>query len=320
MSKKYSTGVRFNHHMGLLETLSFLGEGIGAALFVTAVATGRWALGVLGVVFVCGAVVSLLAHLGMPRRSWRAIARLATSWVSRGSFAISAFIGVATLSLAAGHFGWPQPYAGGLELAAVLLSIPVMVYGGVLLRSMRAIRLWRGPFLPLVFVAHSLASAFTVTLALARWSGDGAVPGWLQQACLAGLLLAATLSLVHLARAERSIGVKASLERLLAGDLRLKLVLGAALAGIVVPFAAVLASGNAQAQETTSALLALAALCRLYGDFAYRNAIVLAGAYEPIMPAGPNRALGAVPAATAGPARSSAGAPGRIERATPGLV
>jgi hypothetical protein len=32
---------------------------------------------------------------------------------------------------------------------------------------------------------------------------------------------------------------------------------------------------------------------RLYGDFAYRNGIVTAGAYEPIQPSFPQRALGA---------------------------
>lgn len=34
MSHIFKTGVRFNHHMGTHETLSFLGKGLGAALYI----------------------------------------------------------------------------------------------------------------------------------------------------------------------------------------------------------------------------------------------------------------------------------------------
>lgn len=292
MTHRYSAGVRFNHHLGVLETLSFVGEGVGAGLYLAGFLTGRPLFVLLGIALVAGAVVALLSHLGKPMRSWRAATRLATSGVSRGTLAISGFLGFAVLALAAQWAGLPAPVSGALSVGAAVLALPVIVYAGMLLRSMRAIRLWRGPFVPLAFVAHSLASAATIAAWLAAGSAFAPL---LQAAALACLLLGAAFAAAHLLRAERSAGVNASLERLLAGDLSARFVWGGWGAGIVVPLAA-LASvpliASAGAPGAVGPLLALAALSRLYGDFAYRNCIVIAGAYEPFMPADPQRALG----------------------------
>jgi DMSO reductase anchor subunit len=280
MSTKYSTGVRFNHHMGVLESISFTGEGVGAALYVIAFVTGQWALGIVGILLVFGAVVALLNHLGVPLRSWRAITRVATSWVSRGTSMIGAFLAAATASILALYIAPLQALQPVLALLAVVFAIPVMIYAGMLLRSMRALRLWRGSFVPLSFIAHSIATACVLAWAVMHLLGDAALPGWLQPLALVSLVAAAVLSTMHLMLVERSVGVSASLERLLKGDLRNGLFIGAGLAGFIVPLVALVVwSGGAPA-----ALLVLVAAARLYGDFAYRNAIVIAAAYEPVMP------------------------------------
>jgi len=292
MSQKYSAGVRFNHQMGVLETLSFVGEGVGAGLFIASVLTGWPVLAAIGIASVIGAVVSLLAHLGKPARSWRALRRIATSGVSRGTAVISGFLALAILSLASGYIGFLAPLRTVLTIGAVGLALPVIVYAGLLLRSMRAIRLWRGPFLPLSFAAHSLATAATIATCLTAGSAQDAL---LRTLALVGLLLGAALSATHLLRAERSTGVRASLERLLAGDLRSRFLWGAWGVGMVVPVVAmalVPLMASAGVPGGAVLLLALAALSRLYGDFTYRNCIVIAGAYEPIMPVMPQRPLG----------------------------
>lgn len=289
MNDKYSTGVRFNHQMGILETVSFVGEGVGAGLFIAAFLTGQFVLALLGVVSVIGAVVALLLHLGRPARSWRAMTRLASSPVSRGTAVISAFLGFAVSSLAAGYVGVPAPLQTVLTIGAVVFSVLVMIYAGMLLRSMRAIRLWRGPFVPLAFAAHSLATASTIVAFLSAGSAYGAT---FQALALVFLLLGGALSAAHLLRAERSVGVRASLERLLAGDLRSRFIWGAWVFGIVAPVAALAISPLLASANAATLLLGAAALCRLYGDFAYRNCIVIAGAYEPIMPTFPQRSPG----------------------------
>lgn len=289
MTQKYSTGVRFNHQMGVLETLSFIGEGVGAALYLTAVATGQAMLGVLGIIAVLGAVVALLAHLGRPARSWRALTRLATSGVSRGTAVISGFLGCAIGAQMAPWLGLPVVLQTMLTYGAALFALPVIVYGGLLLRSMKAIRLWNGPFVPLAFAAHSLTTATILAAWLAATTQQARTS---QVLALVFLLLAAVLSTAHLLQAETSTGVKASLERLLRGDLRGRFLWGAGMLGLIVPLGLMAAGMLSQEAGGASALLALAALARLYGDFAYRNSIVLAGAYEPIMPTFPQRPLG----------------------------
>lgn len=296
MNQKYNTGVRFNHQLGILETLSFVGEGVGAALYIVAIAIGQVPVAVLGILFVIAAVVALRAHLGKPQRGWRALARLATSWVSRGVLMMSCFLGFACLSVAAAYLQFLAPYQKALTTTALVFSVAVIVYAGMLLRSMRALRLWRGPFVPMAFSAHSLATALTIGAALAPWLGiDMASVDWLLPAGAGCLILSGALSAVHLSLAERSTGVRASLERLFAGDLRQQFMWGAGVLGLVVPIAGILASRYLMAgvgSDVAALLIAAVALCRLYGDFAYRNAIVLAGAYEPIFPAFPTRPLG----------------------------
>ncbi|NMF96393.1 polysulfide reductase NrfD [Aromatoleum toluolicum] len=289
MSLKYQTGVRFNHHLGPQETLSFMGEGVGAALFAIAFFTGQWLLAGPGILFVIGAVVALLGHLGNPQRAWRAVTRVGTSWVSRGTLFIGVFAGLAILSVAAGYLGMIA-LQGPLALAALVVAVPVMAYAGMLLRSMRAIRLWRGPFVPLAFVAHSLATALVLAWAVMPLLAGAAAAPWLQPAAMVALVASALVSVLHLLRAERSVGVRASFERMFSGDLKTSFLVGACVCGIVVPLV-VMAVLSAFSGGAVTVLMLAVALCRLYGDFAYRNAVVLAGAYEPVMPDWPMRSF-----------------------------
>lgn len=294
MKQKYQPGVRFNHNMSLLETLSFFGEGVGAALYIAATLTGQRALAIVGIVLVIGAVVALLAHLGKPLRAWRAMLRVATSTVSRGTICISAFLGIAILAQGAPLLPPLAPYQGVLTTLSLVAAVPVIIYAGMLLRSMRAIRLWRGPFVPLAFVSHSAASGTTVA-ACAATGSTAAQP--LIASAFGLLLLAAAMSALHLSRAERSVGVQASLARLLGGDLKRRFVFGGGVAGLVVPVVGLgaLALMAVQGGAVAGLLAVLVVAARLYGDFAYRNGIVIAGAYEPITPVFPARPLPAAP-------------------------
>ncbi len=289
MSLKYQTGVRFNHHLGPQETLSFMGEGVGAALFAIALFSGQPLLAGPGILFVIGAVFALLGHLGNPQRAWRAVTRVGTSWVSRGTLFIGVFVGLAILALAAGYLGMTT-LQRPLALAALIIAVPVMAYAGMLLRSMRVIRLWRGPFVPLAFVAHSMASGLTLAWALMPLLAGADAAPWLHSAAMVSLVVSALLSVLHLLRAERSVGVRASFERMFSGDLKTSFLIGGCVCGIVVPLV-VMVLLPASAGGPVIMLMLAVALCRLYGDFAYRNAVVLAGAYEPVMPDWPMRSF-----------------------------
>lgn len=285
--KGFSPGIRFPPHTGAFEALSFLGEGAGGALYVLAVAAGLLLPAVFGMLLVGLAVVALLAHLGKPMRSWRAISKPGTSWVSRGTLAIGGFMGVAGLSVMAAWLPILTPLRSGATLVALVLALGVAAYGGMLLRSLRAIRFWRGPFLPLAFAAQGFATASVLMLGLIWWFAESnAGLSWLPQLALACVLLSIVFAAAHWQFAEASAGVQASKERLLAGDLRDLFVWGAGVSGLFIPaigLAVILAVADT-GSGFANAVLATIVVCRVLGDYAYRYAVIRAGAYEPMSP------------------------------------
>lgn len=281
--------IRFVEHMGFLEVMSFLGEGVGAALYIFGVVLAQRSLQVLGVLFVAAAVVALFSHLGTRAHlAWRALTRVRTSWVSRGSLFMSAFMAFSVPAVAATYIDALASIRQPLTAVALIFAPLVIIYAGMMLRSMKAVSLWRSSYVPLAFSAHSLATALTITLAVLLWSGgDAAGIGWLPPLGIGFLVLCATISAVHLRPAEPSAGIQASIDRLFSGKLRGQLIWGAGFMGIVVPLAGLVASWllvQSIGEGAASAILGIAVICRLFGDYAYRSSIVMAGAYEPIVP------------------------------------
>jgi len=296
MMPEFATGrVRFVEHMTFLEVFSFLGEGIGGCLYLLGLATGNEAAKLIGILFVGLAVVALLAHLG-PRAmiAWRALARIGTSWVSRGTLFIGLFMAFAIGGCGARLIQALEPVAPVVEFAAALCAVLVVFYAGMMLRSMKAVVLWRSLYLPASFSCHSLASALVV-LACVAAAGDQGGPrqGWLDPAMVASLAASVAVSLLYLASRPRTAAINASLERLFAGRFRLRLLWGALGLGVLLPLAClgmILATGAPAGGPVPTLVLALAALSRLYGDYAFRSAVVMSGAYEPIIPP-PSRKL-----------------------------
>ncbi len=278
---KFSTGVRFIRTFGTLEVLSFVGEGIGGVLYLVGAATHQLVSQALGLALVVAAVLVLRSHLGQPGRSWRAVTKIATAWVSRGTLVIALFTVAAVVSVGAAFVEPLTPLRSIATLAAVVLAFPVVIYSGMMLRSMRAIRLWNGPFLPLSFAAHSAASGLCIGFAAAALTGRGQA-SWIAPAAIAALLAAAAFSFAHLKSAPDSVGAKASTARIRSGNLRRQFMGGAVIIGIVVPLAALCVFALTGAAPMLLGVVAAGA--RAYGDFAYRHSIVVAGAYDPIFP------------------------------------
>ena len=288
MSQKFTVNVRFSKHFGTLESLSFWGEGVGGGLYIAAILFGVRSLATLGVVFVLSAVIALLAHLGNPQRSWRASTRVATAWVSRGTVTIGGFLVASVLYLTMYYYNGVVALQAILESVSIVLAILVIIYAGMLLRSMRAIRFWSSVYVPLSFGVHSVATGLVVVWAVAVFRPGmeiNTTVSWVL--AIAGLIATVAVSLFYLAGIERSEGVRASISRLTRGDLQTQLLLGAGLIGVLIPAVGVIGYTLMSTRVTHAEkmmLLAAVVFSRLYGDFSYRNSIVLAGAYEPIVP------------------------------------
>lgn len=280
-------GVRFVEHMSFLEALSFVGEGVGAALYILGASFDSLIAMVLGIAFVGAAVIALVAHLGRPHLAWRAVTRIRASWVSRGTLFIGLFTAFSISAVAAGFVPILGALQGSLTVLALICAVLVIIYAGMMLRSMKAVTLWHTLHLPATFSCHSVATALVIFVALAETVGAGQSGGYLLiQAAVAFLLLSFLMSLIYFLQIKRSIAVQASLDRLLNGALRSQLLGGALFVGILVPLCAILLLWffGDDLGRGAMAMLILAAGSRLYGDYAYRYSIVKAGAYEPVAP------------------------------------
>ncbi|MCB1668238.1 MAG: dimethyl sulfoxide reductase anchor subunit [Pseudomonadales bacterium] len=279
-------GVRFVEHMEFLEVVSFLGEGVGAALFLLGSALDNlWAM-MAGVALVGLAVIALMAHLGgRALIAWRAVTRVKTSWVARGTLFISLFMATSLLLLAAELFFDLGGFQRYLEILADGLAVLVVLYAGMMLRSMKAVTLWRTLFLPASFIAHSGLSALIIYIALFCSESNQEQQSLLVNLAVVLAVLTLFISAAYIASIKRTIAVKASLDALLRGAVQRWYLLGAGLTGVVIPCGLLMLAIMINDFAGMAAwLLISAAVLRLFGDYAYRYAIVKAGAYEPVVP------------------------------------
>lgn len=283
---RFVPGYKLQTRWGVTEAGVFTLECSGALLVAMALLWGapRSAF-MAGLAMVISAIVLLLAHLGHPSRAWRAVVNVRTSWISRGTLALGGFVvcGAAYLVVAWGDGGaTATALQAGLQWAMLALALFIGIYPGLVLSASPAISFWSSGLLPVLSLLQGAASAALLLLAF-RAYGEGAPQAplllwtalWLLAAHAAALAIylgsmlrrgaAAAESVRHLLRAHRWEFVA------------LACLLGIALPVLVAGFA--LASGAAVAP----AILAMAALARLTGDFALRHAFLKVGMFEPVI-------------------------------------
>jgi formate-dependent nitrite reductase membrane component NrfD len=281
-------GVRFVDNLAFLEVFSFLGEGVGGVLFILGVIYDSYAAVFLGIAFVGTAVVALIVHLGKRAHiAWRAITKIRSSWVSRGTLFISLFMMFSVLYLMATLFPKMHALQAPLINITCIFAVLVVIYAGMMLRSMRAVSIWHTYYLPITFTHHSISTALVVFVGIAMFFGtvENSGPSLLKIALLS-MLITFCVTIWYLLAVNRSVAVHASLDRLVRGKLRMMFFLGASIVGIVLPSIALLVLWifDDLGQSILSSICLVAIGCRLFGDFAYRLSIAKAGAYEPVSP------------------------------------
>jgi len=133
-------------------------------------------IGVLiGPVLVLFGTLMLIFDLGSPSRAFRLFisrSTLLTSWMARGAWILAAFI-ILGLAYALPGFKmfdwlpWGQTGWGSiLGLVAVVLSVVVMLYPGLLLGVIKSIPLWNTSALPILFLASGLDTGMAAIVLL----------------------------------------------------------------------------------------------------------------------------------------------------------
>lgn len=129
--------------------------------------------GILGVVLATAGLLASTLHLANPKNAWRAFFRFRTSWLSReGVFAVL-FYPFAVAYLAA---VWMQgeERSALAALAGVLtaaLAIATVFCTGMIYASLRTIRQWNTPLVPINYLLLSFATGALALLAITALLG-----------------------------------------------------------------------------------------------------------------------------------------------------
>ena len=268
--------------------------GLGAGGYVVGVLAdfrgAEWAnLAKYGIAlgFPCCALAGLtkLGQLGNPSAAWRAWMRPGTSWIARGSLLLMAFMGLSFLSFVL--WIWPSTmleeseglrrligFLGGLTGVAMLL------YTGILLTAARPIAFWSTAMVPLLFFLSGLAAGVFGIVLIATIAGVE-FGDQLQKLTQAGVVLAVIKGLavgVYLQSSHRVSEARASVARVVGGELKALFWVGVVLVGLVGPvlFGLLALAGG------TGMLAALAALCLLVGSLCLRQVVLAGGIHAPL--------------------------------------
>jgi DMSO reductase anchor subunit len=173
----------------------------------------------LGLALTVAGLCASTLHLGNPRNAWRSFARWRLSWLSREAIAALALLAVATswwlltLRLEPG-VGAARTLSLPLAACTIVLAWVTLYCTAMIYASLKPIRQWHTPRVPVAFFLLAHASGALVVLAMARAYGIEA--GGLSAFALGALVLAAAAKLdyyVHIAgpdgriTLEQAIGV-----------------------------------------------------------------------------------------------------------------
>ena len=165
---QFKVGYRMQKSWGMsMATAFFFGEAGAGLYFVSQfydLVVGM-IIGLLMVMFGKGG--GHLLHLGKPSRGWRAFAKIGSSWISRGLFAITVFSVFGFLHVMDVVNG-PTPKAISWTIAAVALiaCCVIMVYQGFAMSHSSSITLWSTGLMPLASLTYALLNGVLLTLVI----------------------------------------------------------------------------------------------------------------------------------------------------------
>ena len=198
---------------------------------------------ILGAPLVLLGCLLLFFDLGRPQVAFRAFVRPGKAWISRGTFVLTAFMLVGAIQFGA----WIWPFQGLkdfpslhliLNVMSGLLGVLTVIYTGLLFDTTRSIPFWSTPILPLLFLVSGVSTGIFGLVLFLFFSGISGpqVIGPLSQfdaflLVFEGMVLFFYLHGMHEVKAAR-----ASVRRLVSGDLATAFWIGVVLIGLALPF------------------------------------------------------------------------------------
>jgi polysulfide reductase chain C len=238
---------------------------------------------ILGAPLVFLGSLFLLFDLGRPQVAFRAFLRPNKAWISRGSIVLTTFILLGAIQI--GTWIWPfqglKDYPSFhliLNLFNGLFGIFTVIYTGFLFDTTRSIPFWSTPILPLLFLVSGISTGvFALILSLLP---SGVSSGqWIGTLSLFDaflLLFEALIIFFYLHGMHEVTAARASVQRLVKGDLSIPFWGGVISIGLVIPFLLEIIWGG------EPFAIMLASLCGLAGGLYVRYVVVTGAVKEPL--------------------------------------
>lgn len=277
----FRVGFRFQRHWDNWMAYAFFCGEVGAGTFFVSMLFNSVAGMLLGLLITgCGKTWFHISHMGVPKKSWRAILRPDRSWVSRGLVGIVFFIGAGSIHMLNVAFGHPLPGVLGIPVALVAGAAALLVstYQGLAMSHSTAIALWSSAVLPVSSILYAMTCGTALCLLFDGHSLGLAAMAQLHNVLMLLLFLDAMvlLSLLHGAW-NGSPGARMSAE-LLSKTIYARFFHGLVVgAGIMLPLLLLWTGGFSFVARL------FAAIGILSGFLTFRVLMFKAGVYDPIL-------------------------------------
>lgn len=255
---------------------SFLGEGAGLSTTI-----GLW----IGFPALMIGSVVLLMDLGSPGKFLLAGLKPGTSWIARGFWIISLFMGFSFFHLVIHQFtetGGSPGLMKFLAIGGIIFAVLTMAYTGILLGASKGIPFWRSGVVPVVFVISAIVTGhFMIMLGMVIFGDAAATSAAFKVMSLEAIVLVAAEVLAiffFLQAAYRQPDSRESAERIMRKRI---FVQGYFLAGLGLPLVLMLILCFAMESAGSGAVLGVAflgALLGLIGGLLLRQAVLICGA------------------------------------------
>ena len=273
---------------GLLVWIADVFNSIGAGLYlVSLLYDSFWGMFAAWLIIIFLKMFPHLVYLGKPWRFWRMLPPFTdawkTSWITRGIFFTTLFIGFAFIQLAISLF---LPETGWLTVFKVLAGITAFltgIYSGFVMSYCRSVPFWNSALLPLVFLFAGIADGLALIMVIEPAHASVNVLA-AESAGRILLTINAVIIGVYLWQAtytSKTAGYSAAL--LLSGKLSPLFWGGVVACGIAIPPVISFFSLFA-ANEALSPSVITAAAFHTVGAFSLKYVLLKAGVHSPLLP------------------------------------
>lgn len=120
--------------------------------------------GIIGLVLVTAGLLASTFHLANPRNAWRSFTRFRTSWLSREAVFAVLFYPVSLAWLCLEWFTGASSLSIALGWVTAALALVVLLCTAMIYASLKTIRQWHSPLVPVVYVLLGLSLGALVML------------------------------------------------------------------------------------------------------------------------------------------------------------